>query len=51
MYLFIEKGLRRGIAYIAKGCAKGNMKYMKDYNPTKPSKYILYSLEYFLGKC
>ena len=31
MYLFIEKGLRGGISYIA-----------KNYDPTKPSKYILY---------
>ena len=43
MYLFIEKGSRgRGrISYIAKRYSETN-KYMKDYNPTKPSKYILY---------
>ena len=42
MYLFIEKGLRAGISYIAKRYAKGNNKYMKDYDLTKPSKYIWY---------
>ena len=42
MYLFIEKGLRGGISYIAKRYAKANNKYMKNYDPTKPSKYITY---------
>ena len=36
MYLFIEKGLRRGTSYIAKRYAKANNKYMKNYDPTKP---------------
>ena len=40
MYLFIEKGLREGISYIAKIYAKENNKYMKNYDPTKPSIYI-----------
>ena len=42
MYLFIEKGLRGGISYIAKRYAKANNKYMKDYDPKKPSKFITY---------
>ena len=42
MYLFIEKRLRGGISYIAKRYAKANNKYMKNYDPTKPSKYIMY---------
>ena len=42
MYLFIEKGLRRGIFYIAKRYNEANNKYMKTYDPAKPSKYILY---------
>ena len=42
MYLFTEKWLRGGISYIAKRYAKANNKYMKDYDPKKPSKYILY---------
>ena len=41
-YLFIEKGLRGGISYIAKRYAKANNKYMKNYDPTKPSIYISY---------
>ena len=41
-YLFIEKALRGGISYIAKKYAKANNKYMKHYDPTKPSKYISY---------
>ena len=42
MYLFLEKGLRGGISYIAKRYAKANNKYMKNYDPTKPSIYISY---------
>ena len=29
-------------SYITEMYAKGNNKYMKDYDPTKPSKYISY---------
>ena len=32
MYLFIKKGLRRGICYICKRYAKANNKYMNDYD-------------------
>ena len=42
MYLFIEKGLRRTISYIAKRYAKTNNKYMKNYDPKNPSKFITY---------
>ena len=41
-YLFIEKGLRGGISYIAKRYAKPNNKYMTDYNPKKQSTFISY---------
>ena len=39
-YLFIEKGLRGGISYIAKRYA--NNKYMNDYYPKKPSTFMSY---------
>ena len=42
MYLFIVKKLRGGISYIAKKHSKANNKYIKNYDPTKPSKYMLY---------
>ena len=42
MYLFIEKGLRGWISYIAKRYVKANNKYMKSYDPKKPSKFITY---------
>ena len=41
MYLFIDKGLRGGIYYIATRHAKANNKRMKNFNPTKPSKFII----------
>ena len=42
IYLFIEKGLRGAISYIAKRYAKANTKYMKNYDPKKPSKFLTY---------
>ena len=42
MYLFIEKGIRRGISYIAKRHSKANNKYMQSYDDKKSSKYITY---------
>ena len=41
-YLFIEKGLRGGICYIAKRYVKANNKYMNDYDPKKQSTFISY---------
>ena len=40
--LFFEKGLRGGISYIAKKCAKANNKYMSDYDSEKPLTFIIY---------
>ena len=40
-YLFIEKRLRGGISYIAKKYAKANNKYMNDYDPKRPSTFII----------
>ena len=42
MQLFIEKGLRGGISYIAHRHAEANNKYMKNYDPSKLSSYIMY---------
>ena len=42
IYLFIEKRLRKGISYIAKRYSEANNRYLKDYDPTKPSKFISY---------
>ena len=41
-HLFIEKGLRGGISYIAKRYTKANNKYMNDYDPRKQSTFISY---------
>ena len=41
MHLFIEKGLRGRISYIAKRYAKANNKYMKEYDPKKLSKFLI----------
>ena len=41
-YLFIEKGLRGGISYIAKRYAKAKNKYMKVYDSNERSRVITY---------
>ena len=42
MFQFIERGMRGGISYIANRYGKANNKYMKSYDKTKPSEYIMY---------
>ena len=42
MHLFIEKGMRGGICYIAKRHSKANNKYMECYDGSKESKYITF---------
>ena len=39
---YLNKGLRGGISYIAKTCAKANNKYMNEYDPKQPSAFISY---------
>ena len=41
-YLFIEKGTKGGISYIAKRCDIANNKYMSDYDSNKQSTFITY---------
>ena len=41
-YLFIEKGSRGGVSYIATRYAKGNNKHMSDYDSNKQSTFITY---------
>ena len=42
-YLFTEKGSRGGIFYVVKRYVKANNKYMNDYDPEKPSTFLIYS--------
>ena len=42
IYLFIEKGMKGGISYIAKRFRKANNEYMQSYDDKNPSKYITY---------
>ena len=42
MHLFIEKGMRGGISYIAKRDSKANNKYIECYDNSKESKCITY---------
>ena len=42
MYLFIQKGMRGGISYIAKRYSKANNKYMENYDERKKTVYNMY---------
>ena len=42
MLMMFERGIRGGMTHISKRYSEANNKYMKDYNPDKPSKYIQY---------
>ena len=42
MYLMVERGLRGGISVISHRHSKANNKYLPNYNPQEPSKYISY---------
>ena len=41
-FQFIERGIRGSVSYICKRYAKDNNKYIRDYDSTKPSSYIMY---------
>ena len=45
MHLFIEKGMRGGISYIAKRHSKANNKYMDSYDEYKESIFISYIVD------
>ena len=42
MYLFVEEGIRGGLSQISKRFSQANNPYMKNYDKTKPDKYISY---------
>ena len=42
MHLFIEKGMRGGISYIAQRHSKANNKYTENYDSSKKSVFIMY---------
>ena len=42
MHLFIEKGMRGGISYIAKRHSKAENKYMECYDCSKANKFVMY---------
>ena len=42
MLLMVEKGIRGGVSMISTRYGKANNKYMKDYDPSLPSKHIIY---------
>ena len=49
-HFFIEKGMRRGIYYIAKRYRKGNNKYMKCYNINKPVNLYIWVKIYMVAQ-
>ena len=42
MLMMFEKGIRGGITHISKRYSEANNKYMENYDPNKPSKFITY---------
>ena len=42
MLMMFERGIRGGMTHIAKRYSEANNKYMKNYDPDRPSKFIQY---------
>ena len=42
MLLIVEKGIRRGICHAINRYAKASNKYMKNYDKSKESSYLIY---------
>ena len=42
MILMIEKGTHGGISRVSKSYSEANNKYMVDYDPSQPSKFLTY---------
>ena len=53
MYVFVAKGIRGGISYIAKRFSKANNKYMKSYDDKKQVNilHICMQIIYVVGQC
>ena len=42
MYLFVMQGIRGGMSMVSKRYSKANNKYLPEFDPNLPSKFILY---------
>ena len=42
MHLFVEKGMRGGISYIAKRYCRTNNKYVENYDEGSDNSFIMY---------
>ena len=42
MYIFFEKGARKGVSCVSNRYSKANNKYLKSYDLKQESKHIIY---------